>query len=203
MKFLHILVLPISLLATSCFVPCAYATDLKEVSQEVTEFREHADQKKSLVETANEYLKTTGIPKEAIFLVGSGLLRNFVCSTLSETLMVPGTPINAQLALGITLDIARIAVFYHAKAGSFGSESAKKSAIWLSKEYAKRGISYGLSNVGYVIFNTCVAAPFPVDTPDCKPFNDQWGVWAARLGLESLASNKISALANYVKQKVA
>jgi hypothetical protein len=203
MKFLHILVLQITLLTTSAFVLSAYATDSKELQQEVTEFRKHADQKSSLLESANELLSATGIPKEVAFLMGSGFVRNFICSTVSESLKVPGTAINAQLALGITLDIARIAAFYHAKAGEFSIESAKKSAIWLSKEYAKRGVSYGLSNVGYVIFNTCVAVPFPVGTLDCKQFNDQWGVWAARASLETLAGNRITALANYVKQKVA
>ncbi len=203
MKFLHILVLPITLLTTSCFAPCAYATDSKELQQEVTEFRKQADQKSSLLETAHELLNATGIPKEVAFLMGSGFVRNFICSTVSETLRVPGTAINAQLALGLTLDIARIAAFYHAKSGEFSKESAKKSVIWLSKEYAKRGVSYGLENVARVIFNTCVATPFPVGTLNCKPFNDQWGVWAARTSLESLAGNRISALANYVKQKVA
>lgn len=203
MKFLHILVLQISLLTTSAFVPCAYATDSKELQQEVIEFHKHADQKSSLLETANELLKSTGVPKEVAFLMGSGFVRNFICSTVSESLKVPGTSINAQLALGLTLDIARITAFYHARAGEFSKESAKKAAIWLSKEYAKRGVSYGLENVGKVIFNTCVATPFPVGTPNCKPFNDQWGVWAIRTGLESLAGNRISALANYVKQKVA
>lgn len=208
MKFIQKITHSTYMIVFTLFAINSFAFDSHKLSNEV-EFHKHDQQAKQeqnsknpVVEKIDELSKSTLLTRDVLLLAASGYLRDFVCSRISENVKVPGTRLNAQMSLGLTLDIARITAFYYSKTHGFNQESIKKSAIWLSKEYAKRGVSYGLSNVSKVVFNTLVAVPFPVEAVNCDPFNNQWGVWTARTLTQLYADSKITSLAHYLKQRL-